>query len=256
MKTVACVKAVPEEQDISIKPDQTLDLSKAELKVGQYDLNAMEAAVQLQEATGSEEPLLVSVGTTKGLKNTKLQKAMLSRGAGALFGVADDSLDSIDALATASNLAAAITKIGGVDLVLCGEGSGDIYSQQVGPLLGQLLGFANLNAVSRITPRGDQLEVERTLENEVEVLEVTLPAVLSVTTDINKARIPGLKEILAAGKKPITMWGADDLAMTTSSSIEVISTLAPPKAERKQIVLEGDSLENISQLADNLRKVL
>jgi len=256
MKIVTCIKAVPEEQDISIKPDQTLDLSKAELKVGQYDLNAVEAAVQLQEATGSEEPLLISVGTTKGLKNTKLQKAMLSRGAGALFGVADDSLDSIDALATASNLAAAITKIGGVDLVLCGEGSGDIYSQQVGPLLGQLLGFANLNAVSRITPRGDKLEVERTLENEVEVLEVTLPAVLSVTADINKARIPGLKEILAAGKKPITMWGTGDLAMTTSSNIEVISTLSPPKTERKQMVLEGDSAENISQLADNLRKVL
>jgi len=256
MKIVTCIKAVPEEQDISIKPDQTLDLSKAELKVGQYDLNAVEAAVQLQEATGSEEPLLISVGTTKGLKNTKLQKAMLSRGAGALFGVADDSLDSIDALATASNLAAAITKIGGVDLVLCGEGSGDIYTQQVGPLLGQLLGFANLNAVSRITPRGDKLEVERTLENEVEVLEVTLPAVLSVTADINKARIPGLKEILAAGKKPITMWGTGDLAMTTSSNIEVISTLSPPKTERKQMVLEGDSAENISQLADNLRKVL
>ncbi|MEQ8201073.1 MAG: putative electron transfer flavoprotein FixA [Syntrophomonadaceae bacterium] len=256
MKIVACIKSVPEEQDISIKPDKSLDLSKAELKIGQYDLNAVEAAVQLQEATGSEEPTLVSVGTAKGLKNTKLQKAMLSRGAGALFGVVDDSLDTIDAFATASNLAAAITKIGGVDLVLCGEGSGDIYSQQVGPLLGQLLRFTNLNAVSRITPRGDKLEVERTLENEIEVLEVTLPAVLSVTSDINKARIPGLKEILAAGKKPVTMWGGGDLELVKSGSIEVISTLAPPQAERKQIVFEGDSEENITQLAETLRKVL
>ena len=73
MKIVACVKAVPEEQDIAIKSDKTLDLSKAELKVGQYDLNAVEAAVQLQEATGSEEPILVTVGSTKGLKNSKLQ---------------------------------------------------------------------------------------------------------------------------------------------------------------------------------------
>ncbi|NLN86638.1 MAG: putative electron transfer flavoprotein FixA [Syntrophomonadaceae bacterium] len=256
MKIVACVKAVPEEQDIAIKSDKTLDLSKAELKVGQYDLNAVEAAVQLQEATGSEEPILVTVGSTKGLKNSKLQKAMLSRGAGALFGVADDSLDSIDAFATAKNLAAAISKIGGVELVICGEGSGDIYSQQVGPILGQLLGFANLNAVSRITLMGDKLEVERTLENEIEVLEVTLPAVLSVTTDINKARIPGLKEILAAGKKPTTLWGAADLEMTKEGNIEVISTLAPPETQRQQMVFEGDSEENIAQLLDNLRKVL
>ncbi len=256
MKTVACVKAVPEEQDISVKPDHTLDFGKAELKVGQYDLNAVEAAVQLQEATGGEEPLIITVGTTKGLKNTKLQKAMLSRGAGALFGVADDSLDAIDSYATARNLAAAITKIGAVDLVLCGEGSGDIYTQQVGPLLGQLLGFANLNAVSRITPKGDKLEVERTLENEIEVLEVTLPAVLSVTADINKARIPGLKEILAAGKKPVNLWGDADVEMAKSSGIEIISTLAPPQAERKQIVLEGDSEENITELYENLRKVL
>lgn len=256
MKTVACVKAVPEEQDISVKPDHTLDFGKAELKVGQYDLNAVEAAVQLQEATGGEEPLIITVGTTKGLKNTKLQKAMLSRGAGALFGVADDALDAIDSYATAQNLAAAITKIGAVDLVLCGEGSGDIYSQQVGPILGQLLGFANLNAVSKITPKGDKLEVERTLENEIEVLEVPLPAVLSVTADINKARIPGLKEILAAGKKPVNLWGAADVDMAKSSSIEIISTLAPQQAERKQIVLEGDSEENITELYENLRKVL
>jgi len=256
MKTVACVKAVPEEQDIAVKADHSLDLGRAELKVGQYDLNAVEAAVQLQEATGGEEPIIVTVGTTKGLKNTKLQKAMLSRGAGALFAVADDSLDNIDALATAQNLATAITKIGGVDLVLCGEGSGDIYSQQVGPLLGQLLGFANLNAVSRITPKGDLLEVERTLENEIEVLEVPLPAVLAVTADINKARIPGLKEILAAGKKPVNLWGASEVDLARSSNIEVISTLAPPQAERKQIVLEGDSEENITALYENLRKVL
>ena len=256
MKIVACIKAVPEEQDITVKPDGTLDLSKAELKVGQYDLNAVEAAVQIKEATGGEEPIIVTVGTAHGLKNTKLQKAMLSRGAGALFGVAEDTLDTIDSYATARNLAAAINKIGGVDLVLCGEGSGDIYSQQVGPILGQLLGFVNLNAVSKIIPQGDKLQVERTLENEIEVLEIPLPAVLSVTTDINQARIPGLKDILAAGKKPVTLWGAADMEITKESSIEIVSTLVPPLVERQQIVLAGDSEEDLDALFENLRKAL
>ncbi|HWQ74528.1 MAG TPA: electron transfer flavoprotein [Syntrophomonas sp.] len=256
MKIVACVKAVPEEQDIIVKSDHTLDLSKAELKVGQYDLNAVEAAVQLSEATGGIEPTIVTVGTLKGLKNSKLQKAMLSRGAKELFGVADDSLDGIDSLATAKNLAAAITKIGEVDLILCGEGSGDIYSQQVGCILGQLLGYVTLNAVSKITPKEDKLEIERTLEDEIEILEISLPAVLSVTTDINKARIPGLKEILAAGKKPSTLWGAADLEMIRESSIEIISTLAPPQTDRKKIIIQGDSEDNINELFENLRKIL
>lgn len=256
MKIIACVKAVPEEQDIAVRSDHTLDLSKAELKVGQYDLNAVEAAVQLQEATSGAEPTVVTMGTLKGLKNSKLQKAMLSRGAGELFCIADDSLDAIDSFATAKNLATAISKIGGVDLVLCGEGSGDIYAQQVGPILGQLLGFVSLNSISKITPQGDKLVVERSLENEIEVLEVPLPAVLSVTTDINKARIPSLKEILAAGKKPVTLWGGIDLDITKESSIEIISTLAPEQADRRKKIFEGDSEDIINELFENLRKAL
>lgn len=65
-----------------------------------------------------------------------------------MYGVCDDYLEAIDCFATASILASAIKKIGAVDLVLCGEGSGDFYSQQVGPILGHLLGYANLNAIA------------------------------------------------------------------------------------------------------------
>ncbi len=255
MKIVACVKVVPEEQDIVIESDNTLSFEKAELKVGQYDLNAVEAGVQLEEANGDSETIILTMGTSN-LKNSKLQKAILSRGASQMFGVMVDSLESVDSYATAKNLAAAIRKIGNVDLVLCGEGSGDIYSQQVGPILGQLLGYVNLNAVSKITSKDGNLVVERTLEKEIEVLEVPLPAVLSVTSDINKARIPGLKDVLAASKKPVTLWGAADVEITNTSSIEIISTLAPPQADRKKIIFEGDSEENIAALFDHLRKVM
>jgi electron transfer flavoprotein beta subunit len=255
MKIVVCVKAVPEEQDIVIKADKTLSFDNAELKVGQYDLNAVEAGVQLEEELGNSETIIVSAGTSN-LQNSKLQKAMLSRGASQMYGLLDDSLESADSYTTANILAAAIKKIGNIDLVLCGEGSGDIYSQQVGPILGQLLGYVTLNAVSRITPRDGKLLIERSLEKEVEVLEISLPAVISVTSDINSVRIPGLKEILAAGKKPTTMWGASDLEIISTSSIEIISTLAPPQADRKKIIFEGDSEENITALFDQLRKVM
>jgi len=255
MKIVACIKAVPEEQDIVVKSDYSLSFERAELKVGQYDLNAVEAGVQLGEAIGDSETIIATVGTTK-LKNSKLQKSMLSRGASQLFAVVDDSLESVDSYATAKNLAAVIKQIGDVDLVLCGEGSSDIYSQQVGAMLGQLLRCVSLNAVSKITPKDGNLLIERTLEEEIEVLEIQLPAVLSVTTDINTARIPGMKEILAAGKKPATLWGASDVEIISTSCTEIISTLAPPPADRMKIIYEGDSEENINALLENLRKVM
>lgn len=255
MKIVACIKVVPEEQDIVIEADHTLSFAKAELKVGQYDLNAVEAGVQLEEANGNCETIILSMGSGN-LKNSKLQKAILSRGGSQMFGVTVDHPESVDSYATAKNLAAAIRKIGNVDLVLCGEGSGDIYSQQVGPVLGQLLGYANLNAVSKITAKAGELLVERTLEKEIEVLEVPLPAVLSVSSDINKPRIPGLKDVLAAGKKPVTFWGAADLEITDTGSIEVVSTLAPQQADRKKIILDDDSEESIKTLANHLRKAI
>ena len=80
--------------------------------------------------------------------------------------------------------------------MLFGEGSGDIYAQQVGLLVGELLQLPVINAVSNIQRNGDRIVVERTLEDEVEVIELSLPAVLCVTSDINTPRIPSMKAIL------------------------------------------------------------
>jgi len=255
LKIVACFKAVPEEKDITINSDNRLSFDRAEWKVGLYDLNAVEAGVRLTEDMGEGEISVLTAGGSK-INNSKLKKAILARGASQLYGVCDDSLESIDSYATAQILSAALKQIGDVDLVLCGEGSGDVYSQQVGPALGQLLGYVNLNAVSKIQASEGKLIVERSLETEVEVLEISLPAVLSVTTDINKPRIPGLKEIMAAGKKPVTMWGLSDLAAACTSKTEIVSTLAPESKDRCQIIFEGDSEENINALYEQIRKVM
>lgn len=97
---------------------------------------------------------------------------------------------------------------------MCGEGSADLYAQQVGAQLGELLNLPTVNAVSRLTVEGNKLIAERTLEEVVEVLEIQLPAVVAVTTDMNQPRLPGMKEILAAGKKPVTEWQLTDIDVT------------------------------------------
>lgn len=253
MNIVACYKAVPDPRDIDAKADGSLDLSKAATVLGEFDLLAIEEAVKLAEATDGHAVLL-SAGTEK-LIDTKLTKAALSRGAEELYCVVDEAMDSADAFQTASILAEALKKID-FDLVICGDGSADLYAQQVGSLIGALVDLPVLNAVSNIEARGDVLVVERVLEDEVEVLEVGLPAVISVTTDINLPRIPQLKDILAAGKKPVTIWSLDEAGGIPTSFVETISVLAPESVERKRHLYETDSSENIAALVSDIKASL
>lgn len=255
MDIITCYKIVPEEQDIVVEKDRSLSFARAEWKIGPYDLNAVEAGVEIVEAVGGKVAAL-SIGG-KELDNSKLKKGILSRGPEELHLVVDETLASADSYTTAQALAGAIQKMDRFDLVICGEGSSDLYAQQVGAQLGQILNVATINAISKITPNVDHLIVERTLENEVEVLEIPLPAVISVTTDINLPRIPSMKNILAAGKKPTTAWDLSAIGRVgVDTPTEVVSTLAPEQADRKKIILEGESEEVIQQLFEHIRKEL
>lgn len=253
MNIIACCKVVPEEQDISISGDRSVNLDKAALKISQYDLNAVEAATQLGEGNTITA---LSIGGKKALDNSKIRKDILSRGPDSLAVVIDDAFESALPDQTASVLAAAAKKLG-FDLVLCGEGSGDLYAQQVGILLGEKLGVPCINAVSKIEVAGNSVTVERSLEDEVEVLQLPLPAVLSVTTDINVPKIPTMKSILAAGKKPVNAMSPADAGYSAGAAPTTMkSILAPEQVDRLNIIVEGDSDDNIAAFVENLRKVL
>lgn len=255
MNIITCYKLVPDEQDIVVKADRTLSFDKAAWKIGLYDLPAIEAGMQIVEKVGGKVVAL-STGTTK-LENSKLKKAILSRGPDEAYLVMDDSLANADTHQTARILAEAIIKIGSFDLVICGEGSSDLYAQQVGSQLGELLNVASINGINKITPAEGKIVVERVLENEVEVLEITLPAVISVTTDINLPRIPSMKDILAGGKKTVNQWSLADISIKDNNQVtEIISTLAPQQADRKLIITKGDSEEAICQFFEIIRKEL
>lgn len=257
MRIIACCKAVPEEQDIFVRDDRTISIDKAQWKIGQYDLNAVEAGKQIVEAVGGHLSGLCVGG--KILDNTKLKKDILSRGLDDLYLVKDDALSRLDSYQTAFILKEAIHKIGEFDLVLCGAGSSDLYSQQVGNQLGELLGLPVVNGVNKIVPQEDEdkVVVERILEDEIQILEISLPAVLSVTSEINVPRIPGMKEIIQAGKKPVTQFTMSDLeADLAGPSFEELSMLAPEQEKRRLIVLEGDSDETVDEFVKFLKEEL
>ncbi|PWC13889.1 electron transfer flavoprotein [Brenneria corticis] len=253
MKIITCCKLVPEEQDIVITAERTLNFDRAGTKISQFDLNALEAAVQI---AGDGDRIIALSAGGKLLENSKVRKDLLSRGPDELYLVQDERLERALPYDTAQALSAAAGKIG-FDLLLFGEGSGDLYAQQIGLLVGELLQLPTVNAVSNIQLVDNRVLVERTLEDEVEVLDIPLPAVLCVTSDINVPKIPSMKAILGAGKKPVTPWRPDDIGWTPSSPhSELVSVFAPAQTERKHIIIEDDSPESVSQLADYLSNAL
>lgn len=250
MNIVVCYKVVPDAEDIEARPDRSISLAKASWKISDYDLQAIEAGVRLFEAHGGKVSGLSAGPRESG--ESKIRKDALSRGPDDLFLVIEDSLRDADSHLTAGALAAAVKKMGGFDLIICGEASGDLLNKQVGIQLGELLGLPVINAVSKIELVDGKVKVERTLEDEIEVLEVSLPAVVVVTTGINEPRLPTMKEILKAGKKPVTEWHLADLSLEAKGATEVVSILAPERTERKGEILEGDAKEVSQKLVKYL----
>ncbi|QYJ81358.1 electron transfer flavoprotein FixA [Shewanella aegiceratis] len=256
MKIITCYKLVPEEQDISVNGDGSLDTNKAAPKINPFDLNAVEAGVQLKAMVEGSQLTALSVGG-KALDNPKARKDILSRGPDDLTLVIDEQFEALLPHQTARVLASTARQCE-FDLILCGDGSGDLFAQQVGMQLGELLNVSCINAVSKIvSATNSTLTVERALDDEVEVLEIDLPAVLSVSADINEPQIPSMKTILAAAKKPVTTLDTQALALEALPKlVDAISVVAPKQAERAQIIVEGDDEAQIAAFADHLRKAM
>lgn len=247
MRIVACFKATPDDADIIVGSGRALDFTRAQPKVGSYDLNAIEAARRLADQLGGEV-----IGLTLGgeeLGSSKLRKDALSRGLDSLV-IVHGGQDA-DSYQTACALAAALGELGGYDLVILGAGSSDRYAQQVGNQLGALLGLPTLNQVNSIAVDGDRLRVERLLDDAEQVVELALPAVVSLTSGINVPRIAGMKDILAAGKKPVT----ERAANLPDGSTRLVSLLAPEQVERRRVLVEGAPADTAAQLATFLKSL-
>ncbi|MFR8046563.1 MAG: electron transfer flavoprotein [Eggerthella lenta] len=252
MNIVAAFKVVPDDQDIQVSADGTLDYSKAKNTVSAYDLNAIEAAAQLAAANEGSNVVAVTVGGAD-IDDSKLKKNVLARGVDELYMTADDACKGLDARGPAAALAELVSKVGGFDVVLCGDGSADNYAQQVDVQLADALGLPVVTAVSAVSVEGAVATCDRMLETQLQTVQVDLPAVISVVPDIALPRIPGMKDILAAGKKPMNVAGADG---AYESSIEVASCLAPKQADRKREILEASADGAIEQFAAALKAAL
>ena len=253
-KVVVCYKWVWDDADLRVDArTRELSFEKARRKISEYDRNAIETGVQVKAATGAE-----LVGLTSGADVTPSLKDALSRGLDAVEYVSDDRLADADHRETAKVLAGAIRAMGPVDLVVCGEGSSDEYGRQINARLAALLGFASVSCVNRVDAAEGTLHLERKLEDGLEKVDVSGPAVISVLPDINDPPIPSLKQILGAKKKPTVPRTLEEIGLDEGASeagLEVRSVLGSV-VERKGIRLNEDGCamaDAVRRLVDQLK---
>ncbi len=251
MDIIVCVKPVPDLSQIRIKRETREPvLEGAPLVFGQFEKNALEEAVRLKEKLGGKVTAL-SLGPAK-LKDLIIEA--LAMGADEAVILTDPTLAGGGSPSTAQLLAAAIRKIGKFDLILMGEGSADNYSGQVTSRLAEVLNLPQITYVRELVVEGNRVRGTRDLEDALEVVEAELPAVVSVTSELNTPRLPPLTAILKASRKPTKTMTPADLGMKASPPMaQMVSNLAPEQ-ERKQVLFEGDVDQTVDELIKALQK--
>lgn len=255
MNIVVCLKQIPDLQQIRIKDRKPL-VEGAPLIFGDMDKNALEEAVRIKEKIEGTKVTALAMG---GAKLKDGIKEALAIGADEAVLLIDPVFAGSDTMGTAKALAKAIQKIGKYDLILCGEGSTDNYSGQVGPRLAEILDLPQITYVRELTIEDHKLKAVRNMEESFEVVEAELPALVTVAAEINQPRLASLRDILKAARKPVQEWKAADLGLsddeigTKGSAMELVSNLAPEQA-RKQVIFQGDLDEVVTNLVNALTK--
>ena len=222
--------------------------------VNGFDENAVEAALQIkdsQEATIT----VISAGTSFALD---VMKKPLSMGADELVLLQDDAFaNTIDSFHTAQLLAAAIRKLGGFDLIICGRQASDWDNAQVPLGVAELLGISCVTLGKKVGVNGDQVVVERLIPDGYEVVEAPLPALVTVSNELGQPRYPTLRGIMAATRKLPTIWSAGDL-QADDSQLEpriILHDLFVPERSQVCEMIEGDNeAEAARNLAQKLRE--
>ena len=231
LNIISCYKWVIDEAYIRKTPSGGLDFSTIDYKIGEYDRNAIEEAVRLKEAHGGKVTALTAgvPESSKGVKDA------LSRGCDQACFAADASFRDLEPSQTASVLANAIKAKLEYNLIICGEGSSDLYTQQVGPILAENLGIPCATYVNKLEVAESEklIRADRKLDDCVEVVSIKLPALVTVLPDINTPRIPTLKQVLAAGKKPVENITLDALGGACESCLQTTGIVAATMERRR-----------------------
>jgi electron transfer flavoprotein beta subunit len=252
MHIVVCMKQVPRDNSVKIASDLSIDASGIEQIMNLFDEYAVEEALQWNEKLGGKVTVL-SIGPEEWKDQIRRALAM---GATDSLLLSDPAFAKLDTLAAARVAAAAVKKLGDVNLVFCGRNSTDDESGAFGPSLARLLGWPQLTYVGKVNSLTEGgIAVERHLEEVIETVESSLPAVASVIKGINEPRYPSLLRIRKVAKADVPTWGASDLGLDSSAlapSITVAQRVPPPPRPSGEVIDGGSAAEKVKKLVDKL----
>ncbi len=259
MNIIVLIKQVPEIEKVRFDYEKgRLDRSSAAAVINPFDLNALEAAVQLKEKYDGNITVL-SMGPKQA--ESSLRDAV-ARGADNAVLLTDSQFAGADTLATSYTLACAVKKIGDFDLIICGEKTVDGDTAQVGPEVAEFLGIPHVAYVELICEaNNDHVKVRSRMEKNDYLIELKMPALITVNKDANSPRLPTLKGKLNARKTNITIWNANDLAVFSEfdrfglrgSPTWVVKVFAPKTGKKHCQKLDG-SAEIIAKKIINVLK--
>jgi electron transfer flavoprotein beta subunit len=246
---VVCTKQTPDSAaKLTVDAAGVVSWGDSPIVINPWDEYAVEEALLIKERLGDVKVTVVSVGPEAALEALKHAIAM---GCDEAVRVWDDSFQNIDSLGTARVLAAAIKKMGDVDLVLMGKSAIDSQTGQVAVALARQLGFAPLTYVIKINeldPAG-KIAAERLLEEGRQVVEAPLPAVVGTTKGINEPRYPSFMGIRKATRAAYPLWSAADVGVQAGTPGVRWGNITPPPArEGSAEIISADTPEEAARL--------
>jgi len=257
MQIIVCLKQVPNTNEVKFDPKTgSLIRDGVASIINPDDKNALEEALSLREQKGGKVTVL-SMGPPQA--EFALREA-LAMGADEAILLTDRAFAGADTWATSFTLAQGIKKIGNFDLILCGRQAIDGDTAQVGPGIAEHLNLPQVTYLRKIISIDDtKAVVERALEDGYQIVEVSLPAVLTAVKELNTPRYPSVYGIVDAfDLKQVTVWGLEELGVSAdmvglqASPTKVKRTFSPPRKGEVKF-LQGTIKESVMELISELQ---
>ncbi|MDR3225193.1 MAG: electron transfer flavoprotein subunit beta/FixA family protein [Clostridiales Family XIII bacterium] len=252
MNIIVCAKQVPNTNEIRINPETgTLIREGVPSILNHDDANALEEALKIKDQNPGTKVTVLTMGPPQA---KEMLRECLAMGADEVILLSDRALGGSDTWATSNALVAGIKKIGEYDLIFTGRQAIDGDTAQVGPQTAEKLSLPQVTYVKSFKIEGDNVVVERALENGYEILNVKLPCVLTAIKELNTPRYMSIKGIYKAADAEIPVWSAEDIGVDLekvglkASPTNVFKSFTP-KPKGQGIRVEGDSAK---ELADNM----
>ena len=257
MNIVVCIKQVPDTAEIRIDPEtNTLMREGVPSIINPFDLHAIEAGIQMREQLGG----MVTALTMGPPQAESSLKEAIAMGADEAVLLSDKAFAGSDTWATSYTLALAIKKLG-ADIVFCGKQAIDGDTAQVGPETAEFLDIPHISYVKKLEEVKDNyIRVQRLMDEGYDIVESSLPVLLTVVRELNQPRMPSLRGKMAAKKaviKKMTMAdiGADENSLGLKGSPTQVRNIFAPEMKSGRMMIEGTTDEQVDKLLKELRGI-